>query len=66
MKGSVESIVAQADKANVTQKAVKVLASSIYRQMQDEGFQPRDIISVSSQLIDMLTTELQKDDLQKS
>ena len=66
MKGSVESIVTSADKANVTQKAVKVLASSIYRQMQDEGFQPRDIISVSSQLIDMLTTELQKEDFQKS
>jgi hypothetical protein len=66
MKGSVESIVTQADKTNVTQKAVKILASSIYRQMQDEGFQPRDIISVSSQLIDMLTTELQKEDLQKS
>jgi len=66
MKGSVESIVAQADKATVNQKAVKVLASSIYRQMQDEGFQPRDIISVSSQLIDMLTIELQKEDLQKS
>jgi hypothetical protein len=44
----------------------QVLASSIYRQMQDEGFQPRDIISVSSQLIDMLTTELQKEDLRKS
>lgn len=66
MKGSVESIVTSADKANVTQKAVKVLASSIYRQMLDEGFQPRDIISVSSQLIDMLTTELQKEDFQKS
>jgi hypothetical protein len=66
MKGSVESIATSADKTNVTQKAVKILASSIYRQMQDEGFQPRDIISVSSQLIDMLTTELQKEDLQKS
>ena len=66
MKGSVESIVTQADKTNVTQKAVKILASSIYRQMQDEGFQPRDIVSVSSQLIDMLTIELQKEDLQKS
>lgn len=66
MQGSVESIATSADKTNVTQKAVKVLASSIYRQMQDEGFQPRDIISVSSQLIDMLTTELQKEDLRKS
>jgi hypothetical protein len=44
----------------VTDKAVKVLASSIYRQLQDEGCKARDIISVSSQLIDLVTSELQK------
>ena len=44
----------------VSDKAVKVLASSIYRQLQDEGCAPRDIISVSSQLIDLVTTELQR------
>ena len=43
-------------------KAVKLLASSIFRQLQDEGCEPRDIISVSSQLIDLVTHELQKDD----
>jgi hypothetical protein len=46
----------------VTDKAVKVLASSIFRQLQDEGYAARDIISVSSQLIDLVTTELKKDD----
>lgn len=66
MKGSVQNAAAQVDKAVVTQQAVKVLASSLFRQMQDEGYKPRDIISVSSQLIDMVTTELQKEDLPKS
>lgn len=47
---------------NVSDKAVKLLASSIYRQLQDEGCEARDIISVSSQLIDLVTNELQKDD----
>jgi hypothetical protein len=46
----------------VTDKAVKHLASSIFRQLQSEGCEPRDIISVSSQLIDLVTIELQKDD----
>lgn len=66
MKGSVQNNASQADKTAVTQQAVKVLASSLFRQMQDEGYKPRDIINVSSQLIDMLTAELQKEDLQKS
>lgn len=55
----------QAPKASaklfVNEQAVKVLASSIYRQLQDEGCQARDIINVSSQLIDLVTAELGKD-----
>jgi len=48
----------------VNDKAVKLLASSIYRQLQDEGCAARDIISVSSQLIGLVTNELQQDDSQ--
>lgn len=66
MNGSVQGVATQSDKALVTQKAVKVLANAIYQQMQEEGYKARDIISVSSQLIDMVTNELQRDDLQKS
>lgn len=51
-----------AAKVAITDKAVKVLAGSIYRQLQDEGYAAKDIISVSSQLIDLVTTELKKDD----
>ncbi len=50
----------------VTDKAVKVLASAIYRQLQDEGCEARHIISVSTQLLDILTSELQKDDDESS
>lgn len=50
----------------VTDKAVKVLASAIYRQLQDEGCEARHIISVSTQLLDILTCELQKDDDESS
>lgn len=46
----------------VSDKAVKLLASSIFKQLQSEGCAPRDIISVSSQLIDLVTSEIQKDE----
>ena len=42
-------------------KAVKLLASSIFRHLQSEGCAPKDIICVSSQLLDLVTSELQKD-----
>ena len=45
----------------VTDKTVKTLACDIFRQLQAEGCAPRDIISVSSQLIDLVTGEIQKD-----
>jgi hypothetical protein len=45
----------------VSDKAVRLLANSIFRQLQDEGCRPKDIISVSSQLIDLVTSELQKE-----
>ena len=49
-------------KAIVSDKAVKLLADSIFKQLQSEGCAPRDIISVSSQLIDLVTNEIQKDE----
>ena len=57
-----QSTTSQAAKLAITDKAVKNLAGSIYRQLQDEGYAVKDIISVSSQLIDLVTAELQKDD----
>jgi len=50
-------------KQAVGDRAVRALASSIYRQLQDEGCEARDIISVSSQLIDLVTHQLGGDDL---
>ena len=61
MKNSAHTVSASVSKQIVSDKAVKVLASSIFRQLQDEGCAPRDIISISSQLIDLVTHELQRD-----
>lgn len=42
----------------VTDRAVRLLASSIFKQLKDEGCNTKDIINVSSQLIDMVTIAL--------
>ena len=58
MKGSSAQASQAQAKQVVGDRAVRLLASSIYRQLQDEGYEARDIISVSSQLIDLVTHEL--------
>ena len=62
MKSSTQETTSASAKHLVTDKAVRLLASSIYRHLQDEGCEARDIISVSSQLIGLVTTELQRDE----
>lgn len=63
MKGmSVQAAAKSVRKVAVSDQAVKALASSIYQQLQQEGCETRDIISVSSQLIDLVTAALQKDE----
>ncbi len=57
-----QRVAAEVQTITVTEKAVKLLASSIFRRLQDEGCQPKDIINVSTQLLDLVTTELQKDE----
>jgi hypothetical protein len=58
MKGLSTQSAPNQTKQVVGDRAVRVLASSIYRQLQDEGYEARDIISVSTQLIDLVTHEL--------
>ncbi len=62
MAANTSNQIAPSLKLRVTDQAVKLLASSIYRQLQDEGCAAKDIISVSSQLIGLVTDELQRDD----
>lgn len=45
----------------LTERAVKKLAGTIYKNLQEEGCKVNDIISISSQLIDLVTHELTRD-----
>lgn len=45
----------------IPDKTVKVIASSIYQSLKDEGCQGKDIIGVSSQLIGLVTSAMEHD-----
>lgn len=40
------------------EKVIKSLASSIYQTLKDEGCENKDIIGVSSQLLDIVTSSI--------
>lgn len=44
----------------MTEKAVKSLAGAIYKNLQSEGCQSKDIIGISSQLLDLVVDELKR------
>ena len=42
-------------------KVVRSLANSIFQNLREEGFENKDIIGVSSQLIGMVTSAIEED-----
>ena len=46
-------------------KAVKILAKSIYRELRASGYDAREIVSLSSELIGLITTEIKPDSASK-
>jgi hypothetical protein len=46
-------------------KAVKILAKSIYRELRASGYDTREIVSLSSELIGLITTEIKPDPASK-
>ena len=46
--------------AQMPQNALRSLASTIFDQLRSEGCNTKDIISVSSELLSLVTSEIQK------
>lgn len=46
----------------ITDKAVRSMADAIFKHLQDEGCQAKDIINVSSQLLGLVTTQITRSD----
>jgi hypothetical protein len=45
---------------NLNDKAVRSLADAIFKQLQSEGCQAKDIITVSSQLLGLVTDQIRE------
>jgi hypothetical protein len=43
------------------EKAIKILAKSIYRQMRETGYDTREIVALSSEIIGLITTDIKPD-----
>lgn len=39
-------------------KAVRILAKSLFRQLKDAGYQNRDILTLSTELVSLITTDM--------
>jgi len=44
------------------ERAVKILAKSIYKELRQNGYDPKQIVALSSELISLVTTEIKDDD----
>jgi hypothetical protein len=42
-------------------KALKILAKSIYRELKTNGYEAREIVTLSTELLDLLSTEFKTD-----
>ena len=43
------------------EKAIKILAKSIYRELRSSGYDTREIVALSSELIGHITTDMKPD-----
>jgi hypothetical protein len=44
------------------EKSVKILAKSLYRELRSNGYDDRQIVALSTELISLLTTEMKEDE----
>jgi hypothetical protein len=47
------------------EKAIKILAKSIYRELRQSGYDTREIVALSSELIGLITTDIKPDTASK-
>ena len=47
--------------ASAHQRALKILAKSVYRELKSSGYERRDMIAFTTELLDLVTNELKAD-----
>jgi len=48
--------------ANGGERAVRILAKSLFRQLKESGYENRDILSLSTELVGLITSDLRPRD----
>lgn len=43
------------------EKALKILSKSIYRDLRQNGYQPRQIVALASEIISLVTSDIKED-----
>jgi hypothetical protein len=50
---------------NERDKAIRILAKSIYRDLRQQGYDTREIVALSSELIGLITTDIKPETASK-
>ena len=55
------TLVAQASSTPSSDKALKIIARSLFKELKQNGYDSRQIVSLSTELISLVTSELQQE-----
>ena len=47
---------------NNQQKALKILAKSVYKELRQNGYEPKQIVALASEIISLVTSDIDKPD----
>ncbi|MCG5055854.1 MAG: hypothetical protein KA712_23090 [Myxococcales bacterium] len=43
-------------------KALKILAKSVYKELRQNGYEPKQIVALASEIISLVTSDIDKDE----
>ncbi len=55
------TIVSQALSGQAQERSLKIIAKSLFKELKANGFESRHIVSLSTELISLVTTELRRE-----
>jgi hypothetical protein len=59
--GSVEAPAAAPSAIPNRDKALKILSKSIYKEMRQNGYEPKQIVALATELISLVTSDIKED-----
>lgn len=45
------------------ERALKILSKSIYRELRQNGYEPKQIVALATELVSLVTTDIKEDSL---